>query len=99
MISRLIGIGRLAVALGLTVGLGVAAEAQERATTLAVPGRFNANPSIAARGNFVVVAWSGTRQSTQDVFVATSRDGGASWSAPSLVNARSEEHTSELQSH
>lgn len=71
----------------LAVGIAPTAGAQDRAVTLAVPGRINANPSIAARGTFVAVAWSGTLQSTQDVFVATSRDGGATWSLPVQVNA------------
>ena len=76
-----------AVLLAFAVGIAPAAGAQDRTVTLAVPGRINANPSIAARGNFVAVAWSGTLQSTQDVFVATSRDGGSNWSTPVQVNA------------
>ena len=56
-------------------------------TTLAVTGRYNANPSIAARGNFAAIAWSGTLGSTTDIYVATSRDGGMQWSAPVQVNA------------
>ncbi len=78
----------------ITASLGVAAftasgalGAQISAGTLAVAGRINANPSIAARGNFVAVAWSGTAASTMDIYVATSRDGGASWSAPAVVNS------------
>jgi hypothetical protein len=53
---------------------------------LAVEGRANAAPSIAARGAFVAVAWSGTASGSGDVFLAVSRDGGASFAAPVQVN-------------
>jgi hypothetical protein len=57
-------------------------------TTLAVPGRSNATPSIAADGNTVVVAWSATvpNGGAADVFAAVSRDGGRTFGAPSRVN-------------
>ena len=56
--------------------------------TLAIPGRSNATPSIAADGNTVVVAWSATLPSggAADVFAAVSRDGGRTFGAPSRVN-------------
>ncbi len=55
---------------------------------LEVPGRTGANPSIAARGAFVAVAWGATHPDTgTDVFVATSRDAGATFDAPVRVNA------------
>ncbi|NBW67044.1 exo-alpha-sialidase, partial [bacterium] len=75
------------VGLSPTVFVGAVAQAQGSTITLAVAGRYNANPSIAARGNFAAVAWSGTLGSTMDIYVATSRDGGAKWSAPVQVNA------------
>jgi hypothetical protein len=56
-------------------------------TTLAVDGRASANPSVAALGDFVAVAWSAATTSSMDVFIATSRDGGATFSAPARVNA------------
>jgi hypothetical protein len=67
--------------------IGVPVGAQSRPITLAVAGRANANPSIAAQGPFVAVAWSAVTGSTTDIFVATSRDGGATFSAPAQVNA------------
>lgn len=67
----------------LALGAHIAA-AQSR---LAVEGRTNANPSIAAQGQFVAVAWSAATTSSMDVFVATSKDGGATYSAPTQVNA------------
>jgi hypothetical protein len=56
--------------------------------TLAVPGRSNATPSIAADSNTVVVAWSATSPNggAADVFAAVSRDGGRTFAAPSRVN-------------
>jgi hypothetical protein len=55
---------------------------------LEVPGRTSANASIAARGTFVAVAWGATSPDMgADVFVATSRDAGATFGAPVRVNA------------
>ena len=61
--------------------------AQEAFTTLAVEGRTNANPSVAAAGKFVVVAWSGALVKSMDIYLATSNDGGQTFSAPVQVNA------------
>jgi hypothetical protein len=55
--------------------------------TLAVAGRSNENVSIAASGQFVAVAWSASTSNATDVFTATSRDGGSSFSTPVRVNA------------
>lgn len=55
-------------------------------TTLRVDGRTSANPSIATEGQFVAVAWSGATVKTMDIFLATSRDGGKTFSAPTRVN-------------
>jgi hypothetical protein len=62
--------------------LGAAADA-----TLAIKGRANANVSIAALGDVVVVAWgAATASGATDVYAAISRDGGRSFAAPSRVN-------------
>jgi hypothetical protein len=61
--------------------------AQATPVQLAVEGRANANPSIAARGAFVAVTWSAATTNAMDIFVATSRDGGRSFGAPVQVNA------------
>jgi hypothetical protein len=54
---------------------------------LAVPGRANATPSIAADGNTVAVAWSAALPSgATDIFLAVSRDGGTSFGSPVRVN-------------
>ena len=63
-----------------------------RVVTLGVPARPNAHPSIAARGEIVAVAWSaGAAGGGSDVFVAVSRDAGASFAAPVQVNAEAGE--------
>lgn len=56
-------------------------------TTLAIPGRANATPWIAATGDFVAVAWGASSSGSGDVFVATSRNAGQSFAAPVRVNA------------
>jgi hypothetical protein len=54
---------------------------------LAVTGRRNATPTIAADGRFVTVAWGGAQPSgATDVFAAVSRDGGRTFGAPVRVN-------------
>ena len=54
--------------------------------TLAVPGRANATPWIAAQGTHVAVAWAATAAGTSDIFVAMSANAGAAFSAPVQVN-------------
>jgi hypothetical protein len=54
--------------------------------TLAVPGRANAHPSIAADGAFTVVAWSARGTTGSDIVAAVSTDGGATFGAPVRVN-------------
>jgi hypothetical protein len=57
-------------------------------TTLAVAGRANAAPWIAVHGRRVAVAWGATTTAGKtDVFLAMSRDGGATFGAPVQVNA------------
>jgi hypothetical protein len=56
-------------------------------TALSVAGRRNATPTIAADGEFVAVAWSGSQPSgSTDVFAAISRDAGRTFAAPVRVN-------------
>jgi hypothetical protein len=65
----------------------VAAVLTAASTTLAEPGRANANSTIAAEGRFVAVAWSASLASGQtDVFSAVSRDGAVTFDAPVRVN-------------
>ena len=63
-----------------------------RGVTLAVTGRANATPSIAAIGDVVAVAWGATTPGSSgsggatDVYVALSRDGGRVFGPPLRVN-------------
>jgi len=57
------------------------------ATALSVAGRSNATPSMAADGAFVAIAWTAALPSgITDVFLATSKDGGRTFTAPLRVN-------------
>ena len=61
--------------------------ADGNAVSIGVPGRANANASIASSGSFVGVAWTGrTPEGATDVYSATSRDAGRIFSAPVRVN-------------
>jgi hypothetical protein len=72
---------------GLLLLLAVVASGNPVALTLAVPGRANATPSIAADGRFVAVAWSAALPSgATDIFLAVSRDGGTTFASPVRVN-------------
>ena len=55
-------------------------------TRLAIDGRRNANPSIAANLGLVAVAWSASTRDTTDVYVAVSRDTGRTFGSPARVN-------------
>lgn len=54
--------------------------------SLDVPGRTDATPSVAASGSFVAVAWGASGGGKADVFLAVSRDAGATFGAPVQVN-------------
>jgi hypothetical protein len=76
----------------LLIGLALTATALSRSAAVstvdvAIPGRTNAYPSLAASGEFAVLTWGATtKQGVTDVFVALSRDGGSNFAAPSRVN-------------
>ena len=57
-------------------------------TTLSIPGRANANVSIAALGEFVAAVWSASEPGgPMDIYLSTSVDDGATFSTPVRVNA------------
>ncbi len=57
-------------------------------TTLAVAGRASAHVSLAADGQFVTAVWAASAPGgNTDIFSATSRDGGQTFSAPTRVNS------------
>jgi hypothetical protein len=58
-------------------------------TEVSVPGRSNATASMAADGEFVALVWGATAPGGRtDVYVATSRDGGATFGAPAQIDHR-----------
>ncbi len=59
---------------------------QSPAAPLDVPGRSDSTPWIAATGSFVAVAWGASADGRTDVFLAVSRDGGATFGSPVQVN-------------
>jgi len=54
--------------------------------SLAIEGRSNQTPWVASDGAFVAVTWGATAEGKTDVFLATSRDGGATFGRPVRVN-------------
>jgi hypothetical protein len=53
-----------------------------------VEGRANANVSLAASGEFVAVAWSGSEPGgSMDIYLSTSENGGEAFTAPVRVNS------------
>ena len=65
----------------------VAAAVNAGAATLAIAGRANSTPSLAAANRFVAVAWGAMRaDGTSDVYAAISHDGARTFAAPTRVN-------------
>src|SRR5689334_5699839 len=64
------------------------AAASQQSVELAITGRSNANPSMAALGTVVAVAWAATGATgPTDIYVAVSRDAGRTFGAPVRVAA------------
>ena len=72
---------------GLLRAIGGQPPPKPEEITLSVSGRTNVTPWIAARDNFVAVAWGASQKGAGDIFVAVSRDGGQHFDAPVQVNA------------
>lgn len=62
------------------------ASAQSEVVELSIAGRQGANPSLAARGAQVAIAWSAASTTGMDLYLAMSRDGGRTFGAPVQVN-------------
>lgn len=80
-----------AVAVVAAAALSVSGVAgQPRATvspvTLGVAGAVNATPATAVAGRTVAAVWTVTKGGVTNVYLATSADGGATFSAPTRVN-------------
>jgi hypothetical protein len=67
----------------VTFGTGAPADP----ATLAIAGRTNAAPWIAAAGEFVTVVWGASAAGKGDIMIAVSRDGGLTFATPVRVNA------------
>ena len=80
----------VAMLLATAFGGGSEAQTTDRGTiSLAIDGRSNATPWIAAQGAFVAIAWGATPPNGgADVYVAASRDSGMTFDRPVRVNAR-----------
>jgi hypothetical protein len=79
---------RLLVVLALASVVSVTNRAAPEMTTLAVPGRSNANVSMASNGTSVVAVWSASLPSgATDIYASVSRDSGRTFSAPVRVNS------------
>jgi hypothetical protein len=71
----------------LVTAVSAAAVRTAPQTQIAVQGRTNANPSVAASGQFAALTWSAaTAAGVTDIFSSTSRDGGRTFGAPVRVN-------------
>ena len=78
--------GWLCAALASVGVLGGPVASAPATVSLGVSGRSSSTPSVAAAGSFVAVAWGASSQGKADVFVAVSRDGGATYGAPVQAN-------------
>jgi hypothetical protein len=86
---------RALIAASIVSGLSAVASTQGQSsgpaqpasqTKLGVAGAVNATPSMAIAGRTVVAVWTATKDGATNVFVATSEDGGATFSEPRRVN-------------
>ncbi len=75
-------------AIALVLGIALLPTAlSSNGTSLAVKGRANAYASVAADGQFAVIAWgSSTTDGVTDIYAAASTDGGRTFAAPTRVN-------------
>lgn len=85
--TRLLPASTIVLLLLPQLPLAVPAAGQPDRTVLAVDGRSNQTPSVAANDSFVAVAWGAqAERGGADVFVAISRDGGNTFGPPVRVN-------------
>lgn len=86
-----IAVVTLGVAISLTTVLMTAAQPDRAAVsvpsqTLAVPGATSSTPSLASLGRTVAAVWTASKDTTTNVYLAMSSDGGATFSPPRRVN-------------
>jgi hypothetical protein len=87
MRHRTAGAATVLLALAWTAGGETAGGGGKASATLGVPGRANAFVSAAAQDKFVSVVWAAaTEGGATDVYAASSRDAGTTWTRPVRVN-------------
>jgi hypothetical protein len=59
---------------------------QSLSPAIGVPGALNATPSLAASARTVAAVWTATQAAMTNVYLATSSDGGVTFSPPRRVN-------------
>lgn len=87
-LAKAAGVSMLSAAVLMGGAAHGGARATDPAVALAVPGRRNANASIAASQAFVAIVWGASTQSGEtEIVSAVSRDGGRTFGAPVRVDA------------
>jgi hypothetical protein len=76
------------IVLGIAlISAALSSSATSGSSSIAVKGRANANASLAADGQFAVLAWGATTtDSVTDIYAAASTDGGRTFAAPTRIN-------------
>ena len=77
----------LLVAISAIRGATLSTNAEPAHVTLAVAGRTNTTPWVAAAGKFVAVVWAASASGKRDIYIATSRNAGRTFDEPVRVNA------------
>jgi hypothetical protein len=71
----------------VSLAFGAAATTSSPSSHLAVAGRSNTNPTVAASGLWTVVAWGATApDGPTDIYLSVSRDAGQTFGAPTRVS-------------
>jgi hypothetical protein len=76
------------IVLGIAlIPAALSSSATSGSSSIAVKGRANANASLAADGQFAVLAWGATTtDGVTDIYAAASTDGGRTFAAPTRIN-------------
>src|SRR5258705_5131963 len=81
-------VATLIIVAALAIASASAALRAAGPSAMSVPGRASANVTLAADGSFVALAWAAsTPDGTTDIYLASSRDAGATFRSPVRVNS------------
>jgi len=79
--------GRTVLAAAACVAVLAGAPGAQSTDVVGVTGRSNGNPSLAASGRFIALAWGATTaDGATSIYAATSRDAGATFGSPTRVD-------------